>query len=143
MLGLVFYSAGQFGLTGNMFDNFRVTVENGVNSAASKIYSSVFPKSEKEILINNLESDYNYMDKFFSDTAPKILQSKNISEQDKKAIDEAMVKFNESKKSIQAIKTAEQSNKGIVETIVSKLLKTKTPLAEPTSIPPQCRLECP
>jgi|SRR3989344_1075397 len=143
ILGLVFYSAGQFGLGGDVVGNFGDSIKNSVGSVRSKIYDTVFPKSEKEILIDNLQSDYNYLDKFFNNTAPKILESKNVSDQDKTAIREASAKFNETKKSVQLIKALEgKDNKGIVETIVDKFFKDDAPLLEPTSIPPQCRLEC-
>lgn len=143
LLGLVFYSFGQFGLSGNILANISNSIQDAVALAKEKVYDTIFPKTEKEILIDNVESDYTYLDKFFSDTAPKLLKSKDVSDQDKEIIKQAAQKFNETKKSIQAIKGLEQNDKGIIKTIVDKLIKEKiVPQADPTSIPPQCQLVC-
>lgn len=142
ILGIVFYSAGHFGLSGNLFSGIKNTVKNNIDLAKSKLYTSIFPKSEREILIENLDSDYNLLDKFFKDTAPKILESKEISEQDKQAIRQASAKFSQTKKAFDIIKSLEKNDKGIIEKLVDKFFKDDIPAAEPTSIPPQCRLEC-
>ncbi len=143
ILGVVFYSTGQFGLGGNLFNGIKDTVKDSMDSAKSKLYTSVFPKSEREILIDNLESDYNHLNKFFNDTAPKILESKGVSEQDKEAIRQASAKFNQTKKSVDILKSLEKNEKGIMEKVVDKIFKDQdVSVPEPTAIPPQCRLEC-
>lgn len=143
LLGLVFYSFGQFGLGGNILANISNSIQDAVALAKEKVYDTIFPKTEKEILIDNVESDYTYLDKFFSDTAPKLLKSKDVSAEDKELLKQAAQKFNETKKSIQTIKGLEQNDKGIIKTIVDKLFKEEIILkADPTSIPPQCQLVC-
>ena len=143
ILGLVFYSAGQFGFSGDILGNITDTVRGAFDSAKSKLYSTIFPKSEREILIENLESNNNFLDKFFSDTAPEILKSKGISDKDKEVIRQAITKFSETKKSIQTIKATENQDNGILKTLVDKIFKVDPSLGpNPTSIPPQCRLEC-
>ena len=142
IIGVVFYSLGQFGLDGNILANISDTVQSAALQAKDKVYGTIFPKTEKEILIDNVESDYEYLDKFFSDTAPKLLKSKDVSDKDKDLLKQAASKFNETKKTIQNIKNLEQADKGIIKTIVDKLLEDESPQAEPTSIPPQCQLVC-
>ena len=142
LLGLVFYSFGQFGFGGNTLANISNTIQDVASAAKEAVYGTIFPKTEKEILIDNIESDYNLIDKFFSDTAPKLLKSKDVSEKDKELLKQAVDKFNQTKGTIQNIKALEQNDKGIIKSIVDKLLKDEILQADPTSIPPQCQLVC-
>ena len=145
ILGLVFYSVGNFGfnLSGNIFEGFRDKVKNTMDSTKNKLSSTIFPKSENEILIDKVESDYNFLDKFFAESAPKILQSKDVAEKDKEAVRQAATKFEDAKKSIQIIKAIEKNDKGIIEKLVDKIFNNDSALTpEATYIPAQCRLEC-
>ena len=142
ILGLVFYSFGQFGMDGNILANITNSIQNLGSLAKEKIYGTIFPKTEKEILIDNVQSDYDYLDKFFTNTAPKLLKSKDVSDKDRELLKEAVTKFSQTKQTLKNIKTLEQSDKGVIKSIVDKLLKDEVIQADPTSIPPQCQLVC-
>ena len=69
ILAVIFSSVGGgSNLIGNFFDQ-----------AKDKVSETLFPKTAREILIDNINSDYQSMDKFFSETAPALLNSKNVS----------------------------------------------------------------
>ncbi len=159
LIGLFIILAVIFSSTsgGNIFSNLLGQVKD-------KISATIFPKTEREIIIDNLTSSNQYLDKFFSETAPTILNSKNVSENDKTAIKKAVETFNNSKELITDLSKIEKEEKGplkIVETLVAKVFNlntdsSKTPTnptnsinlsnsdsSTPTSIPPQCKLVCP
>ncbi len=119
-------------------------VGNILGQAKDKVSQTLFPKTAKEIIIDNINSDYESMDKFFSETAPALLNSKNVSATDKAIIQKAVEAFNGSKSLINNLSQLEKEDKGIVESLVDKVLNLNaTPQPDPTNIPPQCRLECP
>ena len=116
---------------------------NLLSQAKDKVNETLFPKSAREILIDNIDSDYQDMSKFFSETAPTLLNSKNLSDSDKATIQKAIESFNGSKSLIKNLSEIEKEDKGIVEFLIDKALNlTKTPQPDPTNIPPQCHLEC-
>ncbi|MEK7076329.1 MAG: hypothetical protein AAB941_01550, partial [Patescibacteria group bacterium] len=103
-----------------------------------------FPKTAREILIDNINSDYQNMGKFFSETAPALLNSKNVSATDKATIQKAVESFNGSKSLITNLSNMEKDDKGIVESLINKVVNLiNTPQPDPTNIPPQCKLVCP
>lgn len=119
-------------------------VGNFLGQAKDKVGETLFPKTAREILIDNISSDYESMGKFFSETAPALLSSKTVSSADKATIQKAVEAFNGSKSLISNLSTLEKNNKGIMESIIDKVLNlNETPLPDPTSIPPQCKLVCP
>ena len=121
-----------------------------------KITATIFPKTEKEIIIDNLNSNYQFLDKFFSETVPVILNSKNVSKKDKQAVKKAAETFNSSKKLVSGLSEIEKEEKSPLKTVgnlIEKVLNftnssfnlpesSTSNSIDPTSIPPQCRLEC-
>ena len=119
-------------------------VGNFFGQAKDKVSETLFPKTAREILIDNINSDYQSMDKFFSETAPALLNSKNVSSADKATIQKAVEAFNGSKSLITNLSNMEKDDKGIVEALIDKVLNlNETPQPGPTAIPPQCSLVCP
>ena len=119
-------------------------VGNLLGQAKDKVSETLFPKTAKEIIIDNINSDYQDMGKFFSETAPALLNSKTVSEQDKATIQKAVESFNGSKSLIENLSQLEKEDKGVVESLIDKVLNlTETPQPDPTNIPPQCKLVCP
>ncbi len=131
---------------------FSVATGNNIGSSIwdqikQKTNDFIFPKSEKEILIDNLRADYNLMDKFFSESTNSILKSKDISENDKSAVREAVQVFQDSKTKIANLGNLEKNNPGILKAVIQKavdlIIKPKpSENPQPTAIPPQCRLVC-
>lgn len=118
-------------------------VGNILGQAKDKVSETLFPKSAREILIDNINSDYQDMDNFFSDTAPALLNSKTVSEKDKATIKKAVEAFNGSKSLVSNLSKLEKNDKGIVKSLIDKVLNLNpTPQPDPTSIPPQCKLVC-
>ncbi len=118
-------------------------VGNILGQAKDKVSETLFPKSAREILIDNIDSDYKDMGKFFSETAPALLNSKTVSAEDKATIQKAIESFNGSKSLIENLSEIEKEDKGLVESLIDKALNlTKTPQPDPTNIPPQCKLVC-
>ncbi len=119
-------------------------IGNFVGQAKDKVSETLFPKSANEILIDNINSDYQDMGKFFSDTAPALLNSKTVSTSDKATIQKAVEAFNGSKSLITNLSTLAKNDKGIVQSLINKVLNlNETPQPDPTNIPPQCSLVCP
>ena len=119
-------------------------IGNFLGQAKDKVSQTLFPKTAREILIDNISSDYQDMDKFFSETAPALLNSKTLSSTDKATIQKAVEAFNGSKSLIENLSQLEQNDKGIVESLIDKVLNLNaTPQPDPTNIPPQCKLVCP
>jgi len=118
-------------------------VGNLLGQAKDKVSETLFPKSAREIIMDNIDSDYNNMGKFFSETAPALLNSKTVSDKDKAVIQKAIESFNGSKSLVKNLSEIEKEDKGIVESLIDKVLNlTETPRPDPTNIPPQCKLVC-
>ncbi|HEY4474975.1 MAG TPA: hypothetical protein VJC06_03570 [Candidatus Paceibacterota bacterium] len=135
---------------GNIVTSFLGQIKDNVSAI-------IFPKTEREIIIDNLNSDYQYLDKFFAESAPTILSTKNVTENDKTAVKKAMETFNNSKNLISNLSKLEKEEKGPIKTvgsIIEKILNIYNDSSKnsvdspnssdtaPTNIPPQCRLEC-
>lgn len=121
-------------------------IGNLVGQVKDKVSQTLFPKSANEILIDNINSDYQNMGKFFSDTAPALLNSKTVSSADKANIQKAVEAFNDSKSLVSNLSTLAKNDKGIVKSLIDKVLnlnETPQPQPDPTNIPPQCSLVCP
>ncbi len=133
VLALVFSSMGG---GSNVVGNF-------LGQAKDKVSQTLFPKTAREILIDNINSDYQNMDKFFSQAAPALLSSKTVSATDKATIQKAVEAFNGSKSLISNLSQLEKSDKGLVRSLIDKVLNlNETPQPDPTNIPPQCKLVC-
>lgn len=124
------------GTIGNILDDFK-----------QKAYEFVFPPSENEILVDKLNSSYDLLDKFFSKSSDKILNSKNTSAEEKEALRQAVDAFNETKNQVKILGAKVVKNEpGILESLIKKTLglenidNANNP--DPTHIPPSCRLEC-
>ena len=149
ILTLIFSSIGGNNFFGNL-----------LGQAKDKVTATIFPKTEREIIIDNLNSNNQYLDKFFSETAPEILNSKNVSEKDKETIKKALENFNSSKTLISNLSKLENAEKNPLKTVgnlIEKVLDltnstnkvspapSNLPVSnfiDPTSIPPQCKLIC-
>ena len=126
------------------FGNEDNLVGNLLGQAKDKVSQTIFPKTAKEIIIDNINSNYQDMGKFFSGTAPNLLSSKTLSAADKATVQKAVEAFNGSKSLINNLSKLEKDDKGIIESLVDKVLNLNTtPQPDPTSIPPQCKLVCP
>lgn len=133
-----FSTAGIFGAMGNALGNFK-----------DKTHEFIFPKSDNEILVNNLNSNYNLLDRFFSESSDSILSSKDISDNEKTTFKEAAKAFSESKDQIKVLDAEiKRSEPRLAETVVKKILdimlpdQNKNNSPEPTYIPPNCNLVC-
>ena len=114
-----------------------------LNGVKERISQTIFPKSAKEITIENINDNYRTLEDFFSGPAQVILRSKDISVQDKEAIKKAAVTFQDSKKLISNLKELTKNDKGLLKAAVEKILGLdEQPSPDPTSIPPQCKLVC-
>lgn len=133
ILAVVFsYFGGGTNVVGNFF-----------GQAKNKVEQTLFPKTAREILIDNINSDYSNMGRFFSETAPALLNSKTLSSSDKVTLQKAIESFNGSKSLISNLSSLEKQDKGIVKALIDKVLNLdETPQPDPTNIPPQCHLEC-
>ena len=134
VLGMIFSATTGVNFAGDLWNKMT----NRVNELA-------FPKSQKEIVIDNLKSQSNLLDRFFSDTALNLLQDENISPEDKKSIQGAIQSFGDSKDLVSQIENLTKNDKGITKALIEKVfnLDTKSePGPDPTSIPPNCNLVC-
>ena len=139
ILVLVFYFFNSSGFNTNIIDSVK-----------SRIYDTVFPKSENEISIDKLNSNYNNLSRFFNEKAPALLKSVNLTNEDKKVLSAAIDVFNDSKTPLEKIKKAVSGDKGIVRSIVDKILnidnrqslEQSEQSTEPTYVPPQCKIIC-
>jgi len=119
------------------------------NKTTIQVSEFAFPKSQKEIVIDNLNSQHDLLDRFFSDTALNLLQDENISAEDKEAIQSAIQSFGSSKDLVSQIENLTKNDKGLTKALIEKVfnLDTKSeppPAGEPnpTNIPPNCQLTC-
>ena len=137
------YIIGLLIILGAIFSGFSGTanisglVATAFNAVKNKIESVIFPKNEREILIENMAADYNILDRFFSQSAENILNSKDVSEKDKQAVKEAVEIFNKSKNNIAELGKMEKEDKSIIKSVIEKVLnwETNRPVATNTSIP--------
>lgn len=123
------YILGLLIILGIIFSGFSGIADvNGLaatafNAIKNKIDSIIFPKNQREILIENMASDYTVLDRFFSQSAENILKSQDVSEKDKTAIKEATQMFNKSKENIADLGKMEREDKSIVKSVIEKVLE--------------------
>ncbi|MDP2648043.1 MAG: hypothetical protein Q8P35_02280 [Candidatus Yanofskybacteria bacterium] len=115
-----------------------------LSGITEKIRGSVsdiaFPKSPEELIIENVQEKYESIDRFFSGAANEIIKSKNIPEAEKKQLRDAFQAFTESKSLLDDLKEKEGENEGVVELLIKKIIPGSEP--GPTSIPPNCSIQC-
>lgn len=124
------------GTMGGILDNLK-----------KRAYEFVFPPSKNEILINNLNSNYDLLDRFFSNSSDTILNSKDIPANKKEAFKQALDAFNKTKGQVKILGVEVVKNQpGILESLITKVLDIDNAgnsiNPDPTHIPPSCRLEC-
>jgi hypothetical protein len=144
------YILGLFLIIAIMFS--YVTDNNIVGDTWSRIKdkttATIFPKSDREILIDNLDSDYSLMDRFFSpDIIGDILESDDITSETKKVILGASDAFNNSKSSVKTLGEIAKNEKSITKALIQKIFNLEdntslVPNPDPTNIPPNCQLQC-
>ena len=148
VLGLifgVFNGSLPFGLN-NV--NLAGTVNGVIQDFKNKTYEYLFPKSKTEILVDSLNSDYNLLDKFFSNPSD-ILKSKDIPESKKAELKKAIESFNKTREQVKVLsKEVKNSKPGVIEALVKKALNLDQSgtdagtYPDPTYIPPTCNLVC-
>jgi len=132
ILGLIFSATTGVNFAGNLW-----------NQITKRVSEFAFPKTQKEITIDNLETQYSELDKFFSSVAPSLLNSGSVSSQDKKSLQRAVQIFGESQNTIEQLKKLEKEGKSITKAIIEKVFDlAPEPGPEPTHIPPNCNLVC-
>ena len=133
ILGIIFSATTGVNFASDLWNKMM----NGVSEFA-------FPKSQKEITIDNLNSQYDLLDRFFSDTALDLLQNENISAEDKKTIQSAIQSFGNSKNLVSKIENLTKNDKSITKALIEKVFDlAPEPAPDPTHIPPNCNLVCP
>lgn len=132
MLGIIFSATTGNNFVGDIWDQ-----------TTKKLSEFAFPKSQKEIVIENLNSQYKSLDGFFSDTALGLLQNKNISAEDKKSIQSAIQSFGSSKDLVSQIENLTKNDKSLTKALIEKVFDLDNESnPEPTHIPPNCNLVC-
>ncbi|OGN02847.1 MAG: hypothetical protein A3G02_00015 [Candidatus Yanofskybacteria bacterium RIFCSPLOWO2_12_FULL_44_13b] len=134
ILGLIFTVGIKTDLLGsNMLENIK-----------AKIDTTIFPKSEREIVIDNLNEGIDTLNSSLSSSLNNILKSKDISAKDKAAIQKAVNALKDVKEKAKTAKELTAQDKGIIKTISEKItdLISGESGPEPTSIPPQCKMVC-
>ena len=136
ILSIIFSAAAGTNLISDLWDKVM-----------GKFNEFAFPKTQKEIVIDNLNSQYDLLDRFFSDTALDLLQNKSISNKDKKAIQNAIRSFGSSKDLVTQIENLAKNDKSITKALIEKVFDLNPdaepgPEPEPTHIPPNCNLVC-
>ncbi|MEK7138658.1 MAG: hypothetical protein AAB799_00560 [Patescibacteria group bacterium] len=148
ILGLIFGVFNSYLPFGLNSANLTRAVNGIVQDFKNKTYEYLFPRSKTEILVDSLNSDYDLLDKFFSNPSD-ILKSKDIPESKKAELKKAIKSFNKTKEQINALGTEVKNSKpGVIEALVKKALNLDQPdignnsYPDPTHIPPTCNLVC-
>lgn len=110
--------------------------------AKDKVLNTALPKSEREIAVENLSSDYELLDRFFTKSVPNILQLDGITDDDRKNILGASSAFFESKDDLATLQETEGSlTKSIIQKVFN-LNEKASSSAETTPIPANCEVVC-
>ncbi|MEX2090733.1 MAG: hypothetical protein WD989_01200 [Candidatus Paceibacterota bacterium] len=134
LIGLFLILAFVFSATsgGNLFGELK-----------NKFTETIFPKSQTEITVENLQNDYKTLEDFFTSSAPALLNAKGTSAETKAALEKAAAAFNNSKQLVGDLEKLAKDDKNLLEATIEKALGLdKKAGPEPTSIPPQCKLVC-
>lgn len=160
ILGLIFSGFGGV--------NFGGTAAGLFNGIKDKIIATIFPKSDSEILIENLLSDYDATETLFSQAATNILNSKDVTAKDKVAVKQVLETMQKSKKDLVDLSNLAKNDQTMAKSVISKILNLDSGSSSdsssssptntlgnttssstlniqntgPTIIPPYCHLEC-
>ena len=106
-----FSTAGITGAMSNILGNFK-----------DKTYEFIFPKSGNEILVDNLNSNYSLLDRFFSQpTTDAILKSKDIPESEKEGFKQAVEAFKETRDQVEVLGASVVKNEpSIFESLIKQ-----------------------
>jgi len=115
MLSFIFSAVSGTNFMGNLWDQ-----------ATQKMSGFAFPKSQKEIIIDNLESQYSELNRFFSSVAPSLLNSNSLSPQDKESLQKAIRNLEESQNTIEQLKNIEKEGKSVTKALIKKALDLNT-----------------
>lgn len=128
-----------------------------VEKTKASLIEHVVPKTQTEVIINNLEPSHKVLERFFSNTAPKVIKSEPISNQERQELQSAIQAFSQSQQAIEQIRQAEQSETSIPEAVIKKILSieasptptpnlfpspSSSPAPQITPVPPYCHVEC-
>ena len=132
MLSFIFSAVSGTNFMGNLWDQ-----------ATQKMSGFAFPKSQKEIIIDNLESQYSELNRFFSSVAPSLLNSNSLSPQDKESLQKAVQNLEESQNTIERPDEPEKEEKSITRIVIEKIFNLNTePNPDSIPIPSNCNLVC-
>lgn len=134
ILGLIF-------TVGSKTNLLQTDIIDGIKA---KISSTIFPKSEREIVIDNLNHGIDTLNSSLTTSLNSILKSKDISAKDKAVIQNAIKTLKDVKQKAEAARQLVAQDKGVIKTISEKFsdLISSDAGPEPTSIPPQCKMVC-
>ncbi len=119
-----------------------------LSSLRSQIIDSVIPKTQNEILIENLTPHQEALRTFFTEQAPLLLNSKNITPAERSALQEAVKTFQNSDTVIQSLteSISERSPSQILldrfHTSTSEQPSPAVTASPQVSIPPNCEVVC-
>ena len=138
VLAVIFSATSGTDLMGNIFNPFEK-----LGAIKDKINQTISPKTQNEIVIENLNDSYQTLDGFFSETAKNLSDSKDVPAKDKEALKKAAMAFAKSKELVANLGQLQKEDKSLLKSALEKVLGLdKEPVLEPTSIPPQCKLVC-
>ena len=123
MLGFIFSSISGTDFVGGLWKNL-----------VSKIGGFAFPKTQNEIVIENLETQYSNLNKLISSVAPSILGSNTIAPEEKESVKQAMQIIEESQNTIGQLKNIQTENRSVPKALLEKVFKL-VPILEPSPSP--------
>lgn len=138
VLGIVFY-------VGSDLVSDKINLISNLNPA--KFFSqALFPKSEEETILENLQTNIAEVEKFISSATVKdLFRSNTLSPDEKNSLTKALDAFYQGKENIEKLGKIAETEKSLSEEIVSKFLKLGIPSSSdltPTYLPPACQVVC-
>ncbi|PIR42020.1 MAG: hypothetical protein COV30_00690 [Candidatus Yanofskybacteria bacterium CG10_big_fil_rev_8_21_14_0_10_37_15] len=140
------------GLFLTLFIVYSVVFNGGLfGDFKNKISEKIFPKTETEVLVEDLKKNYTFIEDFLSSSTPEILNSKVLTSETKAAMEKAVDILKDSKQTITKLEEVAKNDKGFLETAVGKVLglsketifgSGQNQPAQQTSLPPQCKVVC-
>jgi hypothetical protein len=114
-----------------------------IEKGKAAVTNELIPKTQTEIIINNIKPQRRTLEDFFTSTAPKILTKAAPEEQ--KEIQEAIEAFQQSEIALVQAQEAEHAENSITGTLIKKALGVLAPLPSPVVLspspttPPPCK----
>lgn len=134
MLGFIFSSISGTNFVGSLWDQL-----------ISKISGFAFPKTQNEIVIENLEAQYSNLNKLISSVSPSLLSSDTVSSQDKESVQQAVQIIKESQNTIVQLKNSKKDGESITQALINKVFDLvpvpkpeSSPSPNPAGIAPNC-----